>query len=160
MSNKLLFKGLWNWVVDKSAHKTPALRIDSPITEVSQKSEHDLAIEARVNAAYDAQEQQVNMMALVPHYCDDPTACKNPNCWYFIADKIKKSVDVKRDNRKYKTINGMPYEVNSTLKKLKKDKKVLLSIIESEPESKFKGDPSPMGMLVDIQERIEKLERD
>ena len=114
MSKKLqtstLVKGVWNWLVDKSSHKTQALRIDSPMLETSQENQRDLEIRQRVNKAYDAQEQQVNMMALVPHHCDDPTNCKKSNCWSFIPDKIKKKKNVKvaKPIGSYKIVDGKP----------------------------------------------------
>lgn len=110
MSKKILVKAAWNWIVDRSANKTNALRIDAPIIETSQENQRDMEIRKRVNAAYDAQEQQVNMMALVPHHCDDPISCKKQNCWSFIPDKIKKKQDivVRSPKGSYKMVGGKP----------------------------------------------------
>jgi hypothetical protein len=83
-----LLKRLTDWWVQVGNGKLTVSSVDSPFVPNQQQDTRDIEVKKRVREAFKEQKQQIDMMAMKQHSCNDPMSCTKEKCFVWQPDKI------------------------------------------------------------------------
>jgi hypothetical protein len=95
-----LLKRLTEWWISVGNGKLTVTSLDNPFIskQTEQQDPRTQEVRKRVRKAFEEQAQQISMMAMKQHACQDPLSCKKEKCFVFEPDKIisKKPIVTKK----------------------------------------------------------------